>query len=1029
MELTLQSMKTLSELMDRALELDGAERTRWLHELATGPHAALHPVIADLLARGVDMRTAFMQRPSLSLPASAAAAPSPLAEGSRVGPYVLKRELGRGGMGAVWLAARDDGVLTREVALKLPALLVSEALGQRFDRERDILAGLVHPHIARLYDAGVSAEGRPYLALEYVAGAAITAYADATRLDVRQRLALFQQVAAAVQYAHARLVVHRDLKPANILVSADGQVHLLDFGIAKLLDDPGERAAETELTMLAGRALTLDFASPEQVAGEPIGTASDVYALGVVLYLLLCGSKPHRPTRDTRAALEEAILTLDAPRMSEVAAQADSPTLSARSTSARVLARTLAGDLDTIVGKCLKKSPDDRYGTVAELSADIQRYLEGQPVSARPDSFGYRASKFVLRNRGAVAAGGTIAAAILIGFAVALWQTQVARREAARADAAAQIARVEKERADAQALAATTQRERADREATLARDAAQRADQQASAAAREAVRADRESVFARQAATRADHEATVARRERDRGNAVQTFLMDLFAANSNDQKNAIEVRNLTAKQLLDRGADRLEARNEFSDDVSAALYRFFGELYETVYDYDRAVQMHERGVKTAAAAHGKQSREYALALMELAWVRRERNGNDLALDLVMEAKQVLARVAPGTDAYAQALYFEADFVLFKEPRRAADTATEAVRILRRSGETTRRLAFAQRTVAFAERALGDYDRAIAAFESAASMFATLYGPDGREVGFTMTILAECYRQQLKLTKAHELATTSVAIMRPYRGDQIDREVSGQRVLRLRADLGETHAAMAAAEAVAARITGSDVAATRARTSLAVLMAEIASAQGDNARAESLAQPQLATLASSPPLTRAAVLLRVARLALQRGAVEEARQRLGEIDDLRRNSGFPFEYVFAQAILVAEIAAASGQAEAAEASYRGFESQYATAPIASAIRFGLDMSKVRAAAALKAWPRVVTLAQPWLQRASAGEVEIPQSARGELLLRAGEAGRQIGHPQASAWLRDAEAVFQRTDVASSRRWQAVRSLLP
>lgn len=1026
MELTLQSMKTLSALMDHALELDGDARTQWLRDLATGPHAALHPVIAELLASGAEMHTSFMQTPSL--PAAASAAPqAALAAGARVGPYVLKRELGRGGMGAVWLAARDDGVLTREVALKLPTVLASDALGQRFERERDILASLVHPHIARLYDAGVSAEGRPYLALEYVEGQPLTAHADAARLDVRQRLSLFQQVAAAVQYAHARLVVHRDLKPANILVSADGQVHLLDFGIAKLLDDPGDRAAETELTLLAGRALTLDFASPEQVAGQPIGTASDVYALGVVLYLLLSGSKPHRPTRDTRAALEEAILTTEPPRMSDAAAQAHGAALAARQSTSRGLIHTLSGDLDTIVAKCLKKPPDERYGTVAELSADIQRYLDGQPVQARPDSFSYRASKFVLRNRGAVAAGGTIAAAILIGFAIALWQTQVARREAARADAAAQVAFAEKTRADAQAQAANTQRERADREAALARDAAQRADNEASTAAREAVRADRESVVARQAATRADQQASAARRERDRGNAVQSFLMDLFAANSNDQKNAVQVRNLTAKQLLDRGAERLEARNEFSDDVNAALYRFFGELYETVYDYDRAIQMHERGVRTAQAAHGKLSREYALALMELAWVRREKNPNDVALDLVMEAKRVLAQVAPGSDAYAQALYFEAQFVLFKEPRRAAEAAAESVRILQRSGEVTRKLAFAQRSVGYAQRALGDYDNAVLAFEKAITMFAMLFGADGMEVGLTQATLAECYRQQLRLGAAEDTAKKSVEVLRPFRGDRVDTEFSGQRVLRLRADRGDTHGAMKAAEAITAKISGTDGAANSARAGMAVLMAEIAAAQGDEARAEALTRPQLAGIATAPPLTRASLLLRLGRLALQRGAVAEAREHAQGVEAVRRSSGFPIEFAFAQAALSAEIAAAAGDTDAVQTQYQAFSTQYPTATLPPATRLALDMSMLRSAASLKRWPSVISLAEPWLKAPPGDGVELPQSARGELLLRAGEAARETGHPQAAAWLREANAIFARTDVADSRRWQRAGEL--
>ena len=227
-----------------------------------------------------------------TLPHEAASLPadeSDLQPGALVGPYRLLRELGIGGMGAVWLAERADGTLKRQVALKLPRAAWSRGLAERMARERDILASLEHPHIARLYDAGTDAQGRPFLALEYVEGQPIDVYCHERALNIPARLQLLLQVAHAVAFAHSRLVIHRDLKPSNILVTADGQVRLLDFGIAKLME--GDRTQETQLTQLAGRALTLDYASPEQIRGEPIGTASDVYSLGVVAYELLAGAK------------------------------------------------------------------------------------------------------------------------------------------------------------------------------------------------------------------------------------------------------------------------------------------------------------------------------------------------------------------------------------------------------------------------------------------------------------------------------------------------------------------------------------------------------------------------------------------------------------------------------------------------------------------------------------------------------------------------------------------------------------------
>jgi serine/threonine protein kinase/predicted Zn-dependent protease len=325
----------------------------------------------------------------------------------------LIRLLGEGGMAEVWLAQRADGSLKREVALKLPMLRRDrEDLSSRFARERDILAALEHPHIARLYDAGVSPDGLPYLAMEYVRGERLTAWCDTHRLGVNERLKLVLQVLDALQYAHAHHVIHRDIKPSNILVNEAGHVQLLDFGVAKLLE---QHEQQTDLTIVYGRALTPEYASPELARGDTAEPVSDVYSLGVLLYELLTGCLPYR-IKATRSAalLEQAIVAAEVVRPSaHLASDADA----ARAATQDKLERQLRGDLDAIVLKALAKVPTDRYGSAAALADDLQRYLSGQPVKARPDRFTYRFSKLVRRRRADWAAG--IAVAVLAAAALA----------------------------------------------------------------------------------------------------------------------------------------------------------------------------------------------------------------------------------------------------------------------------------------------------------------------------------------------------------------------------------------------------------------------------------------------------------------------------------------------------------------------------------------------------------------------------------------------------------------------------------
>jgi serine/threonine-protein kinase len=410
------------ELVDELLDLPiGAREARL--QARCGDDMALADDVRKWLA-ACDHESGFLDRPPASLATLLKGIPaaSTLEPGAHIGPYRLLSVAGAGGMGTVYLAERDDGEFTRRVALKLMRAMTGDGalLTRRFRAERQILASLEHPNIARLLDGGLTPDGIPYYVMEYVDGKPLDRYVAERHLSVRERLQLFRQVAAAVRFAHQRLVVHRDLKPSNILVTNAGDVKLVDFGIAKVLEqrpeDSGPQFAGPQtLTGVLGPVMTPEYASPEQFRGEPITVASDVYSLGVVLYQLLTGQLPFKRGRSL-GELEEAVTSRDPARPSEVAER-----------------RELRGDLDTIVLTALRKDPARRYGSVEAFDADIGRHLSGMPVSARPDTLGYRLGKFVTRHRWSVTAA--VIVAVLLAWANLNTRHQSARatREAARA--------------------------------------------------------------------------------------------------------------------------------------------------------------------------------------------------------------------------------------------------------------------------------------------------------------------------------------------------------------------------------------------------------------------------------------------------------------------------------------------------------------------------------------------------------------------------------------------------------------------
>jgi serine/threonine protein kinase len=420
--------QALSPYLDQALAMTDEERAAWLSSLADQNPSLVAQLRALLDEQHALAQEGFLEQGPVQLPVA------PGMAGQTIGPYTLISQIGQGGMGSVWLAERSDGRFERRVAVKfLNIALMGKGGEERFKREGSILGRLAHEHIAELVDAGVSAIGQPYLVLEHVEGDHIDRYCDQRLLDVEARVRLFLDVLVAVAHAHANLIVHRDLKPSNVLVRTDGQVKLLDFGIAKLLEGEGLAGEATLLTVEGGRAMTPEYAAPEQLRGESVTTATDVYALGVLLYVLLTGQHPAGTGTHTPADLVKAIVDTESPRPSDTVAptraNAETTTANAtrRSTTPEKLRRLLLGDLDTIVAKALKKNPQERYTSVTALAHDLGRYLRHEPISARPDTLAYRAGKFVRRNRTAVALATFAFVATIAGMVGTLVQARAVR--------------------------------------------------------------------------------------------------------------------------------------------------------------------------------------------------------------------------------------------------------------------------------------------------------------------------------------------------------------------------------------------------------------------------------------------------------------------------------------------------------------------------------------------------------------------------------------------------------------------------
>lgn len=627
--------------------------------------------------------------------------------GRRIGSYRLLRLLGQGGMGLVYEAERADGAFEQRVALKLLTTALAGTEARRgFLAERQILAGLEHPSIAHIVDGGVTEDGTPWFAMEYLAGLAVDAYCDHRRLGIRERLELFLQVCDAVEHAHRRLVVHRDLKPSNVLVTEEGKVKLLDFGIAKLLDaDGADRRAPP--TRTAVRMLTPEYASPEQVRGEPVTTASDVYQLGLLLYELLTGHRPYSlqhhgaaelerviceqaPTRPSEAILRQlpAPPTTDRQITGESAAKTGVEAISrARGMSPTRLQRRLRGDLDKIVIKALSKEPERRYGSADRLAQDIRRHLEGLPVTARADTWIYRGRKFLERH--ALGASATAAALLLVLLLIAgmtMFHT----------------ARIRSERDRAQAEAAKAEQ-------------------------------------------------------------VSRFLTRLFEGADPSQARGAE---LTARELLDRGAARVDRELTGQPEVRAEMLQVLGRTYSELGHYGPAERLLTRALELRRSRLGARHPDAAGTASDLGRLLQRRGAEERARELLEAAARDLES-APGRDApmLAEVLHNLGD--AYRNLGRYEEARNALRRALAIESEVSGpdSLPTAQRMLGLGTllHLMGLLERAEDLFARALAIHEREIGDDHPQVGILLMYTAIVRLQQGKIQGLEEMFRRSLAI--------------------------------------------------------------------------------------------------------------------------------------------------------------------------------------------------------------------------------------------------------------------------
>jgi serine/threonine-protein kinase len=710
--ITPERWREIDELFARALDVDPADRPGFLGAACQGDAELLRAVSALLdqhrAAAHIIGDSALEFDPDLLSELEAADAADHLLHDAqlRVGPYRIVREIGRGGMGAVYLAERADGEFEKEVALKLVKRgMDTDEILARFRHERRILASLEHPSIARLYDGGVSDDGRPYIVMELVEGEPITSYCDRHRLSVDDRIALFQMVCGAVQYAHQKLVVHRDIKPSNILVGEDGIPKLLDFGIAKLLADEDLSSPRTRPGM---RMLTPEFAAPEQLRGDPPSAASDVYALGAVLFELLAGRRalgsiaPGAREAEVGPGMVSVAATHPATerwgRGGITAAGGDpSPSQIAwnRSTTPERLRRSLAGDIDTLVLHALAPDPERRYGSTQQLLDDLERYRTGMPIHARPPTARYLAMKFVRRHRSALAASLVVLLTLVGGLAGILVQS---RRAATERDAA--------------------------------------------------------------------------RQAQDASEQIASFLIDLFDSADPLGIRPERTDTMLVRELVDRGAARVESELVAQPALRAEMLTVLGRVYSNLGAYASAESMLEAAVAASEASAPGRSNPIQLALLAGAAKSQghyARADSLLSEVIAIYAAGGSAADTLYVESLSERGLLLTNLGRYDEAQVFHDRALEQLRL--RPDLPPYLHARARGNLAILHYEIGDYPEAERGFRETLELEQSYLAPDHPRLAASLNNVASSLHYQGRYEDAEPLYLKALEIGRPGLGDE------------------------------------------------------------------------------------------------------------------------------------------------------------------------------------------------------------------------------------------------------------------